>query len=141
MQTMMMDKKMTQKQVMFLKVFQLNERKFLNGYSLEFLGRTDLMGGEEEQYYEFYDNEIDNMVNDFNLRSPEFELRQEKFEMKPEDLDNVYVKGLSEMNYSELLRYYKYVMKCDDSEAIGMASMWDEINKASKNDSDGKGSK
>ena len=34
----------TMLQTMILKVFKYGNREFLNGYSLEFLGREDLMG-------------------------------------------------------------------------------------------------
>ena len=75
------------------------------------------------------------MVNEFNASQNDFELETEEFQLQKEDLVHVFVKQLSDMNYDELLRYYKFVMRCDDTEAIAMASMWDEINKNARAES------
>lgn len=77
-------------EAMFLRVYTINGRFFVDGYALDALGRNDLVGGSKDQYYEFTIEEIDQMINDYGSVNPYVELTPEFSRISPADLANVY---------------------------------------------------
>ena len=74
-----------QKQVMLVKVYQKGGARYLDGWTLFSLGFGNRVTGGKDELYEFTQQQIDEMLNNYMRRDPHIELRQEVIPLAKEE--------------------------------------------------------
>lgn len=110
---------------MIVKVQTVDGRIFLDGWTLNALGKRSMVQGSNDQIYELTMDELKEIITAYRRRNPELSVTTESQYIN--SLENLYLKSLNDMSEEEKFAFYiKNGMS--ESEAMEMIAASQVIN-------------